>query len=324
MIMDPNVHEFSFVTELFPLDRRDRRGQRRRLGADNLAQDQARLSARKRLGPGDPPEDRPRIDRTDQAADQRECPASRRTRFGQGPAGNVERIVTDQPSKLAREIDALATRQGRTCMMGPPEVFIALIVVGLPVLLLMLIANRFFKLRRSSWRSKRRWRRRRRRNMRRASTSLSSACGCWSRSSPISGAETAAQIEALRRAADRQGGRVGRSRRLTQCRNRLNRRTERGIAMEDPCKLDLGLDPSGGDRDRPVQDVAEDQGKADRGAERASPPRRARNMQRTSSGSRHALRVLEQIVTDRRRRDGRANRGASRTGRGSKVGDKIQ
>jgi ABC-type phosphate transport system auxiliary subunit len=32
-------------------------------------------------------------------------------------------------------------------MMGPAEVFIALIVVGLPVILLMIIANRFFRLR---------------------------------------------------------------------------------------------------------------------------------------------------------------------------------
>jgi hypothetical protein len=32
-------------------------------------------------------------------------------------------------------------------MMGPGEVFIALIVIGLPVILLMLIANRFFRLR---------------------------------------------------------------------------------------------------------------------------------------------------------------------------------
>jgi hypothetical protein len=32
-------------------------------------------------------------------------------------------------------------------MMGPSEVFIALIVVGLPVIFLMLVANRFFKLR---------------------------------------------------------------------------------------------------------------------------------------------------------------------------------
>lgn len=32
-------------------------------------------------------------------------------------------------------------------MMGPSEVFIALIVVGLPVFLLMLIASRYFKLR---------------------------------------------------------------------------------------------------------------------------------------------------------------------------------
>jgi hypothetical protein len=32
-------------------------------------------------------------------------------------------------------------------MMGPAEVFVALIVIGLPVMLLMIIANRFFKLR---------------------------------------------------------------------------------------------------------------------------------------------------------------------------------
>src|SRR4051812_1255191 len=32
-------------------------------------------------------------------------------------------------------------------MMGPAEVFIALIVIGLPIMLLMIIANRFFKYR---------------------------------------------------------------------------------------------------------------------------------------------------------------------------------
>jgi ABC-type phosphate transport system auxiliary subunit len=32
-------------------------------------------------------------------------------------------------------------------MMGPGEVFVALIVIGLPVILLMIIANRFFRLR---------------------------------------------------------------------------------------------------------------------------------------------------------------------------------
>lgn len=32
-------------------------------------------------------------------------------------------------------------------MMGPGEVFVALIVIGLPVILLMLIANRYFRLR---------------------------------------------------------------------------------------------------------------------------------------------------------------------------------
>jgi hypothetical protein len=32
-------------------------------------------------------------------------------------------------------------------MMGPGEVFVALIVIGLPVMLLMIIANRYFRLR---------------------------------------------------------------------------------------------------------------------------------------------------------------------------------
>ena len=32
-------------------------------------------------------------------------------------------------------------------MMGPGEVFVALIIVGLPVILLMIIANRYFRLR---------------------------------------------------------------------------------------------------------------------------------------------------------------------------------
>lgn len=32
-------------------------------------------------------------------------------------------------------------------MMGPGEVFIALIVIGLPIMLLMIIANRYFRLR---------------------------------------------------------------------------------------------------------------------------------------------------------------------------------
>lgn len=32
-------------------------------------------------------------------------------------------------------------------MLGPGEVFVALIVIGLPVMLLMIIANRYFRLR---------------------------------------------------------------------------------------------------------------------------------------------------------------------------------
>ena len=46
----------------------------------------------------------------------------------------IERIVTDQPTRLAREIDSLSHRQGRQGLMGPGEVFIAFIVIGLPMI----------------------------------------------------------------------------------------------------------------------------------------------------------------------------------------------
>ena len=39
----------------------------------------------------------------------------------------LERIATDQPTKLARDIDAL-NQQGRECLMGPGDVFALLIV----------------------------------------------------------------------------------------------------------------------------------------------------------------------------------------------------
>jgi hypothetical protein len=83
--------------------------------------------------------------------------------------------------------------------MGPPEVFIALFVVGLPVLLLMLIANRWFRLREKKLDVE-------------ATLAAEKAAQYASRSSELEqrvrvleqivtdkGAETAAQIEALRR-----------------------------------------------------------------------------------------------------------------------------
>ena len=82
--------------------------------------------------------------------------------------------------------------------MGPGEVLIALIVIGLPVILLMLIANRFFRLREKKLEVE-------------AQNAAEKAAQYASRSSELEqrvrvleqivtdgGAQTAAQIEALR------------------------------------------------------------------------------------------------------------------------------
>jgi ABC-type phosphate transport system auxiliary subunit len=83
-------------------------------------------------------------------------------------------------------------------MMGPGEVFIALIVIGLPVMLLMIIANRYFKLREKRLEVE-------------ATLAAEKAAQYASRSTELEqrvrvleqivtdrGAETASQIEALR------------------------------------------------------------------------------------------------------------------------------
>ena len=84
-------------------------------------------------------------------------------------------------------------------MMGPAEVFVALFVVGLPVLLLMLIANRWFRLREKKLDVE-------------ATLAAEKAAQYASRSNELeqrvrvleqivtdTGAQTAAQIEALRK-----------------------------------------------------------------------------------------------------------------------------
>jgi hypothetical protein len=83
-------------------------------------------------------------------------------------------------------------------MMGPAEVFIALIVIGLPVMLLMIIANRYFRLREKKLEVE-------------AGLAAEKAAQYASRSQELeqrvrvleqivtdSGAQTASQIEALR------------------------------------------------------------------------------------------------------------------------------
>jgi predicted negative regulator of RcsB-dependent stress response len=82
--------------------------------------------------------------------------------------------------------------------MGPAEVFLALIIVGLPVILLMLIANRYFRLREKKLEVE-------------ASLAAEKAAQYASRTHELedrvrvleqivtdNGAQTAAQIEALR------------------------------------------------------------------------------------------------------------------------------
>ncbi|HLO20980.1 MAG TPA: hypothetical protein VK192_10870 [Sphingomicrobium sp.] len=82
--------------------------------------------------------------------------------------------------------------------MGPGDVFLALIVVGLPVMLLMIIANRYFRLREKKLEVE-------------ASMAAEKAAQYASRSNELEhrvrvleqivtdgGAQTAAQIEALR------------------------------------------------------------------------------------------------------------------------------
>jgi ABC-type phosphate transport system auxiliary subunit len=83
-------------------------------------------------------------------------------------------------------------------MMGPGEVFIALIVIGLPIMLLMIVANRYFRLREKRLEVE-------------ATMAAEKAAQYAARSSELEqrvrvleqivtdrGAETASQIEALR------------------------------------------------------------------------------------------------------------------------------
>ncbi|MFL6752880.1 MAG: hypothetical protein ACJ8D5_04170 [Sphingomicrobium sp.] len=88
-------------------------------------------------------------------------------------------------------------------MMGPAEVFIALIVIGLPVMFLMIVANKFFKFREKKLEVE-------------AMSAAEKAAQYASRSHELEqrvrvleqivtdgGVQTAAQIEALREAAPR-------------------------------------------------------------------------------------------------------------------------
>ena len=83
-------------------------------------------------------------------------------------------------------------------MMGPVEVMIAFIVVGLPVLLLMLIANRFFKLRERKLEVEAGMAAEKAAQYASRSTELEQRVRVLEQIVTDRGAETAAQIEALR------------------------------------------------------------------------------------------------------------------------------
>ena len=59
----------------------------------------------------------------------------------------VERIVTDEPSRLEREINSLTSDKRRPRMMGPGEVMIALIAIALPIVAIMYMARSWFRYR---------------------------------------------------------------------------------------------------------------------------------------------------------------------------------
>lgn len=83
-------------------------------------------------------------------------------------------------------------------MDGPTNVFIALIVVGLPVILLMIIANRFFKLREKKLEVEAGMAAEKAAQYASRSTELEQRVRILEQIATDGGAQTAAQIEALR------------------------------------------------------------------------------------------------------------------------------
>jgi ABC-type phosphate transport system auxiliary subunit len=82
--------------------------------------------------------------------------------------------------------------------MGPAEVFVALIVIGLPVILLMIIANRFFRLRERKLEVEATLAAEKAAQYASRSTELEQRVRVLEQIVTDGGAQTAAQIEALR------------------------------------------------------------------------------------------------------------------------------
>ena len=82
--------------------------------------------------------------------------------------------------------------------MGPGEVFVALIIIGLPVMLLMIIANRWFRLREKKLEVEAQLAAEKAAQYAARSTELEQRVRVLEKIATDAGAETAAQIEALR------------------------------------------------------------------------------------------------------------------------------
>lgn len=82
--------------------------------------------------------------------------------------------------------------------MGPGEVFVALIVIGLPVMLLMIIANRYFRLREKKLEVEAGLAAEKAAQYASRSTELEQRVRILEQIVTDSGAQTASQIEALR------------------------------------------------------------------------------------------------------------------------------
>jgi hypothetical protein len=83
-------------------------------------------------------------------------------------------------------------------MMGPGEVMIALIVIGLPIILLMVIANRWFRLREKKLEVEASLAAEKAAQYAARTSELEERVRVLERLATDSGVETAAQIEALR------------------------------------------------------------------------------------------------------------------------------
>ena len=224
---------------------------------------------------------------------------------GHRPPARRHRKLCDDRKPLARPRDRGAGAPTREGMPdgGPAKFSCALIVIGLPVILLMIIANRFFKFREKKLEVEALPSPPRRpRNMRRARMSWSSACACSSRSSPTAARKPPRRSR--RCAAQPARAEASELGRLNARRTRHD--IERGTSMNIR-KLDLGADPARAIGIAPFKmwlRIKEKQIEP----RPTSPPRRAPNMPSTWSGSKRGFASRADRHRQRRRRPPRRSR----------------